>query len=255
MLTVCIVSHNDQATIDKAVRGILQHMPVDGRLLIVDNASSDNTLEIVGKIPQIQLIRLDKNLGFGSGHNAALPYLNAKYHAIINPDIEVKDDVLQQICDYMDEHPDVAMVQPMVYFPDGQAQHHGKKDPTFLDLFIRLFFPGRFHKRQARYLRLDADYSKPFAVDVASGCFMVVRTELFKRIGGFDRRFFLYFEDNDLSRRIRQHGRIMHVPFGHVVHHWNRSSRRSWKSLLIMLSSAFRYFAKWGPGSRRGKDT
>jgi len=253
MLTACIVSHNDQGTIEKALSGLLRHMPQGGRLFVVDNASTDKTISIVGKFEQVELLSLDKNLGFGAGHNEVLPYIHSKYHAIINPDIEVQDDVLQQICEYMDENPEVAMVQPMVYYPDGRPQHHGKKDPTIADLAIRLLFPGKFQKRQARYMMLDADYGQPFAIDVASGCFMVVRTDIFKRIGGFDRRFFLYFEDNDLSRRVRQYGWIMHVPFGHVVHDWNRSSRKSRKVLFIMLWSAVKYFLKWGFCAGRGR--
>ena len=103
-------------------------------------------------------------------------------------------------------------------------------------------------------MMLDKDYEKPFDMLVASGCFMFARTKALEKEHGFDQRFFLYFEDNDLSRRIREQGRIVLLPAKSVIHYWNRTSRKSKKVLFIMLRSARKYFFKWsfmGKRSRR----
>ena len=246
-ITLSIVTHNDADTIRKTVESILRFQPqkYSVRVLVVDNASTDGTLSILEEFPQLEIIRLPENIGFGSGHNQVLPLIDSRVHCIINPDIELTGDVLTGIYEYMQAHEEVALVQPVVRFPNGDVQHHPKLDPTVIDLFIRLFLPKRFLKRQARYMRLDMDPDTPFAIDVASGCFMAVRTDLFRKIGGFDQRFFLYFEDNDLSRRMREEGTLMQLPQENIIHYWNRASRRSKKILLIMFTSALKYFWKW----------
>jgi GT2 family glycosyltransferase len=121
-----------------------------------------------------------------------------------------------------------------------------RRDPTVLDLALRLLPPRIGRRRQAWHTMQDRDYSQSFDVPCASGCCLLIRTRLWRDLGGFDERFFLYLEDADLTRRVRQIARAVYVPESTVVHAWQRGSYRSLRLALTHLVSLARYFSKWG---------
>lgn len=258
-LSIGIVTYNNADLIATVLNDLFAHLPQGLRccVYVLDNCSTYRTPVIVRNSGHdILMLKTQKNIGFGRGHNTIIQQVNSRYHAIINPDIFIKDNVLELLYHFMEQSPDVGMATPCVRYPDGRIQHHGKRDPNFIDLFIRLFLPNRFAKRQERYQMLDQDFTTVFDVESASGCFLFARTALLRAVGGFDPRFFMYFEDADLSRRMRQLARVVYFPDGHVIHHWNRDSRRSLKMMLVMLGSSLRYLTKWAFASdKRRKRT
>ena len=127
-VTGCIVTYNNIATIDNAVSSLLNCTEADFRLFIVDNGSTDGTPEHIEKnYPLVRVIRSGGNIGFGAGHNLVLDMLDSDYHAIINPDISVRDDVISALASFLDSNPEVGLVSPEVRFPDGRPQILGKK--------------------------------------------------------------------------------------------------------------------------------
>jgi GT2 family glycosyltransferase len=90
------------------------------------------------------------------------------------------------------------------------------------------------------------DYETVFDVPYLSGCCMLIASDAFSRIGGFDDRFFLYLEDADITRRLASLGQAVHLPVASVVHHWGRGNHRSKRLTLVNLHSAWIYFRKWG---------
>ena len=249
--TICIVTYNNAEKIAQVARGITDHIPdrYSYRLYIMDNNSPDGTLDHAqGISPHIELVQTGENLGFGKAHNRVISKTPANVHFIVNPDIYIDGPIFGQMYEFMLENPGVGLAAAGVCGLDGQLQHHGKRNPTLRDLFIRLVMPGRFLKRQARYMMLEQDFTKVFDLDVASGCFICARTEVLRKIGGFDEKFFLYFEDADLSRRAKKISRVVYFPNSHVRHEWNRDSRRNIKMLIIMIKSAMRYLFKWSFG-------
>ena len=105
-------------------------------LYIVDNGSVDDTIDLLHRhfpakeFPELEILQEKQNHGFGGGHNLVLPKLNSKYHAIINPDIFLKDDVLTEMAHYMDEHEDIGLLSPRICFPDGREQILGRRNPS-----------------------------------------------------------------------------------------------------------------------------
>ncbi len=250
-ISVCIVTHQNENKIKKTIDSLLEALP-GGRttqIFVIDNASKDGTLAILEPYQgRIKIIQSDRgNIGFGAGHNLILPQLDSTFHVIMNPDITLaQHDSLDILCRYLEEHLDVGMVVPRVYSNRGELQPLCRREPTLLDLVIR-YLPGRFmYRRQCYHTMQDYDYGKPFDVPFASGCFMVMRTDLFRRLGGFDERYYLYLEDADLSRRINQVSRIVYVPEATVIHDWERSSYRKLRLMRIHLHSLWLYFRKWG---------
>ena len=92
----------------------------------------------------------------------------------------------------------------------------------------------------------DKDYMKVFEVSYLSGCCMVMRSDNFLAIGGFDERFFLYFEDADITRCLSTKGKCVHLPLASVTHGWGRGSYNNISLMVVNIVSAGRYFLKWG---------
>ena len=91
----------------------------------------------------------------------------------------------------------------------------------------------------------DVKITGPTQIAQATGCFMFIRTELFRQLDGFDKRFFMYFEDIDLSKRVNRVSKVMYYPYVSVYHEWERGGAKNMKLLLIQISSMFKYFLKW----------
>lgn len=244
----CIVTYNNKDIIGKTIKSVLDcTKDVDFELFVVDNGSTDGTVELIEKnFPKVRVIK-SKNDGFGAGHNKVLPLLDSKYHVVINPDIILKSDVITELAHFADEHEDVGLLSPQIRFEDGRIQQLGKKNPT-----LRFLASHRFHKGEKpsktmiEYCMLDKPTDKPFEITNATGCFMFFRTSVFKKIGGFDERFFMYLEDCDIARRVSLECKALHYPMAYVYHLWERGSKKSKKLLLIHVQSILKYFFKWG---------
>ncbi len=216
-------------------------------LYVIDNASPDNSYEKLSEISDIKLIRMKENVGFGAGHNATLNENLGKYHAVINPDIELDDDTLSKLVDIMEENDDIAMITPKILGEDGNEQHLPKSNPTFKYLFLgRLSrLGGVFKKIRKEYTREEERLEKLTDIEFCTGCFFLIKSEIFAKIGGFDKRYFMYLEDADLSREVKKYGRVVFEPSVSVRHLWKRESAKKLKFLLLHLSSALKYLKKW----------
>ncbi len=247
-LSASVVVYGDAS----AARRLLDSFARFGRgtsLYLVDNASPDgamDALEAGGLPPDTTVLRLPQNRGFGAGHNACLALLASRYHAVINPDIVLRDDAVARMAAWMDEHPDVAITTPQLLFPDGRPQYTAKRRPAVLPLLARQLGGGLLKKQEDHYLMLDEDLSQPQNVEFCSGSFFVIRTEVLRAIGGFDEGYFMYVEDADITRKALQHGRAVFLPQVAVVHEWQRAAHRKPRQFFWQLRSMLRYFRKWG---------
>lgn len=217
-------------------------------LFVVDNASPDHAGEILQKEfgDKVRFLLLKENIGFGRAHNKVLPYLDSDYHAVINPDILLREDALCALCGFLQANPDVVMATPRLYFPDGREQLVAKRRPTLLALLGRQL-PFRFLKKyEDYYLMKDRDLSQPQELGFCTGCFFVARTAVLKEMGGFDERYFLYVEDADITQKALQKGRVVYWPGTKVYHAWNRQPGRSGRHFIRQLHSMLRYFRNWG---------
>lgn len=245
----CIVTYNSKEKISPTIKSVLEMTKgVDFTLYVVDNASSDGTAEFIEEnFPEVVVIKARSNDGFGAGHNKVLPFLTSKYHVIINPDILLRDDVISQLSHYADTDENVGLLSPQIRFEDGRLQMLGKKNPTVRYLGDHWLHKGdEPSKTMIDYCMLDKEGDEPFEITNATGCFMFFRTCVFKELGGFDERFFMYLEDCDIARRTAQKYKALHYPKATVYHLWERESKRNYKLLMIHIQSILKYFLKWG---------
>lgn len=248
-ISACIVSYNGAEEVIRAAKSLLEHTKdAEFTLYLVDNASPDGTGKVLAEHPwpqNVQVICLEQNIGFGKGHNTVLPLLKSDVHFILNPDILVDSEVLCQIADWMQQHPKAAMATPRLLFPDGQVQVLPKRKPTVLGLAARQGIPG-LKKFGDHYAMLDEDLTKPIQIQFCTGSFCAVRTDVFKKIGGFDEKYFMYVEDADITQKALQEGEVWYLPQYHAYHEWHRAPQKSLKPFFQQLKSMGRYFKKWG---------
>lgn len=215
---------------------------VELALFVSDNGSDDGTPAAVrAAFPDVTVIENGANLGFGAGHNKVLPLISSRYHVMINPDITLREDAVSSMVAYMEAHPEVGLMMPDIQNPDGTRQFLPKHDPSWRYMIMGKFFPSV----RREYCRANEAMDEPTEIEFCSGCFMIIRTELLKKLGGFDERYFLYMEDADLSRRVRQEAKVLFFPGAKATHAWHHESAKSGKALKLHLESARKYFAKW----------
>ncbi len=250
-VSACIVTYNNIKYIEKTVQTLLEFTKgVDFKLYIVDNGSTDGTIELLeqnfSSVKNLEIIKTGKNIGFGAGHNKIIDIIDSDYHIVVNPDIVISQDVVSRMAEYMQENVDINLLSPKICFPDGRNQMLGKRNPKFKYLVAsRLRDEQNPSSLLREYTMIDSDWSKPFDIENATGCFMFFRTSAFKEIGGFDERYFMYFEDCDITREIRKTSRAVFYPDAIVYHVWGRDSKRNFKLMIIHIKSMFSYFWKW----------
>jgi GT2 family glycosyltransferase len=191
------------------------------------------------------------NVGYGRANNLVIGELRSDVHVVMNPDVELEPQALRVALAALDAHPEVGLVAPAVYGEDGALQYLCKRYPSVWVLFLRGFAPAALQRHFARaldhYEMRDVIADRFVSgVPLASGCFMLARTPLFVKLGGFDPRFFMYFEDYDLSLRMGREAGVAYVPGARIVHHGGDASRKGWRHVAWFMRSAWRFFSRHG---------
>ena len=250
-LTVSVVAHNQRSDLERLLPSLLAATSkLDAEVLIVENRSTDGSAELLAGIGGIEVIPNPARTGYGSNHNLSIRRAKGEYIAIMNADMTVDADVFVRLKAFMDANPDVGIVTPKILNEDGTVQGLNKRLPTLWDLFLRRFAPRfvqrRFQRRLDYYEMRDVGYDAVCDVPFISGAFMFARTRLLRDLGGFDERYFLYFEDVDLCRRVARTHRTAYFPGATVVHAWKRASHTRPRFLWYFIGSAAKYFLRWG---------
>jgi len=217
-LAIVILNWNGQHFLEKFLPGIIQHSMEEARIIVADNASSDNSLKILEQFSNdIEIIKLDKNYGFTGGYNRALKLVNSEYYVLLNSDVEVTEGWIRPVLSYMEANADVAACQPKIRsFKDRELLEHAGGAGGFIDFLGYPFCRGRL------YNSLEEDhnqYNDIRNVFWASGACMFIRSEAFNKCGGLDEDFFAHMEEIDLCWRLQEDGqRICVIPESVVYH-------------------------------------
>jgi GT2 family glycosyltransferase len=244
MITASVVLFNENLEILKKTVDSFLKTPLDKKLFLIDN-SPKNRLEKYFKHPEIEYFFVGKNIGFGSGHNFILDKINSDYHLILNPDVAFSSDVISSLIRELDRELEVSFITPKVIYPNKENQYVCRKHPTFFDLINRKLKISKAQITNNEYR--NKDLNKSFYPNFIHGCFMLFKTDELKSINGFDERYFLYLEDADICRKIDKTGKkILYFPEVEITHQHQKGSSKSLKLFFYHLSSAIKYFLKWG---------
>lgn len=250
MLSASIVLYNnDEKILLQAINSVLCSK-IKIKLFLIDNSLTDK-LRSLFEDDRLLYIHNPSNPGFGAAHNIAIKKAiksGSKYHFIINPDIEIKEDVFTPMINYMENHLEVGMMMPRVLNEDGSIQNLPKLLPKPLWIFrrkLKKIDPCNETFINKYELRL-APKNQIYNVPILSGCFTLLRLDAIKEVGMYDENFFMYFEDFDLSRRMHQKYKTVYFPNVSVVHGYEGGANKSWKLFKIFIKSMVTYFNKWG---------
>jgi GT2 family glycosyltransferase len=225
-------------------------------IYLVDNASdADYRLllsELLASWPgdescQLHYLPQLDNRGFGYGHNRVIESLDSDFHVVLNPDAELEADTLCTGLSCMNQDDSIVLLSPRVFGPAGNQEFLCKRYPSALVLLLRGFAPGfiqRLFRRQLDEYEIRdlCSGEEQVEVDIASGCFMLVRSPALRAVGGFNEDFFLYFEDFDLSLRLQRQGRLVFNPAMRVVHHGGYAATKGLRHVRYFISSGLRFF-------------
>ncbi|MBR4389396.1 MAG: glycosyltransferase family 2 protein [Prevotella sp.] len=215
---VVILNWNGRKMLERFLPSIVTHSKDVAQVIVADNASSDDSLQwLSDHFPSVRTIVLDQNYGFADGYNKALRQVDADYFMLLNSDVEVTAHWLEPLIAFLDEHDDVAAVQPKIRaVADNGAFEYAGAAGGFLDRLGYPFCRGRLFEVVEKD---QGQYDTPLEIHWATGACMLVRASDFWTVDGFDGRFFAHNEEIDLCWRMRLAGKkIFCLPSTHVYH-------------------------------------
>lgn len=233
-ISVIILSWNTKEILDRCLESLfkdLRTFKISSEVLVIDNASSDGSPELVEKkYQEVALIKNRMNVGFAKGNNQGLKMAKGKYVLFLNSDTLVKSRALEILIDYLDQNKDTAAVSPLLLNQDATIQ----KNPCYLrlpSLWIALFYYHNFlrnfiFKFFPSLFLSTTDFSVNQEVEQLPGAALMARKEILDQLNGFDENFPFYFEDSDLSLRIRKlNHKIKVIPLSKIIHLGGESAK------------------------------
>lgn len=237
-ISISIVSHGQIGLIQNLLTDLQRIYPTKGGAMeVILTLNLPETLPFAeNDFPfSIKLICNPRPLGFGANHNQAFCQASGQFFAVVNPDIRLDANPFPVLLACLSHEKTIGLVAPVVLSPAGQVEDSARKFPTPFKILCKAF----------GYCR-GSDYhptSESILPEWIGGMFMLFRRSVFQQLGGFDERYFLYYEDVDLCARLRLAGyRVMLSPHAQVVHHAQRSSHRHLRYLKWHLASMMRFF-------------
>ncbi|MEI5994917.1 glycosyltransferase family 2 protein [Candidatus Enterococcus mansonii] len=252
-VTVSIVTHNSRHIFD-VLDNLQMELGTESNydIHIFDNASEPSYIEKLKEYGTFISLHIStENKGFGYGHNHVFKSVDTRYGIIFNPDVLITKETLDKMMQRIKANKQLAAVCPKVLNSDGSTQYLVRQKLDVFDYMLR-FIPFQavkklFDRRLSYYECRDLPDDQTSYIKMGSGCLMVIDTEKFNEIAGFDERFFMYFEDNDLCLRFGTAGyKILYTPFETVTHLYEKGAHKNKKLFKIFLQSMVKFFNKWG---------
>lgn len=214
-LSILIVTYNSRRLIDPLLTHLQQELAhLDAEVVLVDNASYDGTAQQVRAAhPWVRVIDSTTNLGFAAGNNLAARHARGRHLLLLNPDALPAPGALRRGITLMDQHPQAGLGGGELRGTDGSRQPSARMFPTLRDEFFTLAGLAARHPTSRLFGRLDrrwADPEQAALVDWIPGAFVFIPAAVWARLGGFDERFFMYYEEVDLCRRMQAAGLQVH---------------------------------------------
>lgn len=230
------------------------------RLSLIDNSDSkQSSASLIAALSEslvrervtVDVVAGHGNIGYGRGHNLVLDSVDSDFHLLMNPDVELEESALLEGIRYLLNNPGVSLASPLGTDSQGARLHLCKRYPAVFTLLVRGFFPdsikAMFRGRLARYEMQELQQmDAPQIVPIASGCFMLCRSRQLKKIRGFDPRYFLYFEDFDLSLRLGERGNLVFLPSMKITHHGGNAAGKGLHHIRLFLRSAISFYNSHG---------
>ncbi|MDP2209679.1 MAG: glycosyltransferase family 2 protein [Bacteroidota bacterium] len=226
MVSIIILTYNGLSLTRQLLNSLKKNVDIkNNEVIVVDNASTDNTVaELKKEYDWIQVIENEANIGFGAANNLAAKIARGEILLFLNNDVIVEDDFITQVVQKL-SNDTIGALGPKILNPDHTFQLSAGRYPTVLneleDKFVYKYY------RRIGWLRKSVEnkFSKEKLVDWITGASLFIKRKVFNEIGGFDEKYFMYFEDKDLCKRVRDLGyNVVYFPDVRIVHLLGQSS-------------------------------
>ncbi len=231
-ISIIIPTWNTAQITKKCVNTINTFIP-DQEIIVVDNGSEDNTVEVLTKIKNVKIVKNGTNLGFAKANNIGLKSATSDYIVFMNSDMELIDKSLLNLIKFLKENKDIGIIGPKFLNPDKTPQASVFPPQTCQNAF-KEFWLGQ--QSYSKYLPLEEE---PLAVSYISGGCIAVNKKYFEKIGKWNEKYFFYFEDMDLCRQVTKSGKqIVYYPKCQIIHRHGASghkladSQNQWRRLI-----------------------
>lgn len=251
-LSIIIVSWNTEELLRKCLYSIYENnKEISFEVFVVDNNPKDKTVEMVKKeFPSVNLIVNTKNLGFAKANNQAISKSRGEFVMLLNPDTEIIDNSLIEMVNFLEKREDIGVLGPKLLNSDKSWQPSTRRFPTPLNQLVILFklhhiFPRL--KIYRKYLMRDFDGKSEREVDQIMGAAFLIRREVIKKIGALDERYFIWFEEVDYCKMVKEAGwKVYYNPEFKIIHHGGESFIQlgTLKKQYRYFSSMIKYFLK-----------
>lgn len=250
-LSIILVHYHAKTVLYDCIRSIVKSKPKTSyEIIVVDNDDVKVIeTELHKKFSKVKYIQAPGNLGYGKGNNLGIENASGEYIYILNPDTVVQGGSIDKLVNFLKTNKKVGIVSPMLYDEkDNVYPLQGTSELTPIQGIFALSFLNRVFPSNPvskKYWLKDIDRTKPFEVDVVPGSALLLKKDLFNKIGGFDKNFFLYFEETDFCRRAKKPGlKLFILPDAKITHYWAVSTPPSKRISKIFAESRFYYFKK-----------
>ncbi|MBU0663465.1 MAG: glycosyltransferase family 2 protein [Proteobacteria bacterium] len=252
-LSVIIVNYNGQPFLETCLRALSQNLSCRYEIIVVDNNSDDGSQDYLSKTwPGVQLICSPDNLGFARGNNYGAEQARGRFLLLLNNDTKMLEP-FQPLLDYLDTHPDTAVVGGRLRNPDGSVQSSVGYEHTPYRILLSWMLPRScawFSGWQIHEKRPEFYEQTHQEVDWVSGAFLCIRRRIWKELSGFDRDIFMYCEDSDLCRRVRERGqKVAYVAVGDTCHFEGGGKKGMSGHALFTTCDSYRLLLKKRYGS------
>lgn len=215
---IVILNWNGCSMLQTYLPSVLEYSRGDAEIYVADNASTDNSLAMLEEhFPEVHVIRLERNYGFAEGYNKALAEVDAEYYILLNSDVEVTHHWLDPLVEFMDSHPETAACQPkLLSVKDKDFFEYAGACGGYMDRYGYPFCRGRIFGAVEED---NGQYDYNTEILWATGACLMIRSEDYRKAGGFDARFFAHNEEIDLCWRLRLMGRRIYCISDSIVYH------------------------------------
>lgn len=242
--SIIIVNYNGGTVILNCLASIFQHLSIEEiEVLVVDNDSQDGSPEqIAQKFPHVHLLRQKSNWGFGTANNIGVRHAKGKHLLLLNADTLLTENILPTLIAKLQQRANIGMVGPRLINPDGSFQLSIAHEIGLWGEFRTLQQVWKY-RNPANRPALAKQYGRDLDVEILVGAAMVMERALFDRVGGFDETFFMYFEESDLCKRVRELGyRLLYTPEVSLIHVGGYSVAQSAAKMAGVYRQSQRYY-------------
>lgn len=235
LVSIITVTYNSQDLIVDCLKSVIKHTSLSHEIIVVDNASTDETTSVLEKAKlNIRLIKSDQNLGFGAGNQLGVNQASGEYLFFLNPDTKFRMDTLTPLVDYLAKHDQVGLVAPKLVNNQGKPQESIRNLPTLTRAIQEFWF-----NQSNRYEAFSPNTDQPMIVESVVGAAMLIQRQLFNDLGGWDKRYFMYFEDLELCRQLKkQQLQVVVLPTVTAEHQVGASASTNSKTHQFLIDSA-----------------